>query len=191
MGQFRSGGCSERCWLRRLHFVVHSVLLGGALVGSRALAQATPAALEYEVKAAYLLNFTRYVEWPSAAFTGPDAPMTICVVGRDPFGGMLDRMVEGRSVQGHDLQVKRVAAIGGATGCHVAYLRYADLATLRGRPVLTIGDDEGFAGKGGVIGFVPVEETVRFEINLNAARAHGLQISSRMLALAPRVYGRE
>jgi hypothetical protein len=140
-----------------------------------------PSAREYEVKAAYLLNFTRYVAWPNDAFLSPDEPLTICIIGQDPFGSALDRLLDGRRTQGRSLRVRRINKLHEAVaGCQVAYGNEFDPALFNGRAVLTVGDDGGFAARGGVIGFVPVDETVRFEINVDAARANRLQISSRM-----------
>jgi hypothetical protein len=99
-------------------------------------------------------------------------------------------------VQGREVVVRRIAGAPPAADCQVAYLgRGADrrrvLPAWRGRPVLVVGDGDGFAADGGTVGFVIVDGTVRFEVNLAAARADGLQISSRVLALATRVYGEE
>lgn len=165
-----------------------------ALTGRRAWAQGGPAAPEREVKAAYLLNFTRYVEWPPSAFQQPDSPITICVVGADPFGSVLDQTVDHRRVQGRTVRVQRIKAADTKSECHVVFLASAGrdlsraLKVWRGRPVLLVGNGSGFVARGGTIAFVLADETVRFEINAEAARASGLQISSRVMALATRVH---
>jgi hypothetical protein len=103
---------------------------------------------------------------------------------------VLERLLEGRRMQGRSLRVRHLNDLPEVlAGCHVAFGNEVDPRLFKGHSVLTVGDREGFAANGGVIGFVPVDETVRFEINVDAARANRLQISSRMLALAPRVYG--
>jgi hypothetical protein len=172
------------------------VALGLTVGGSRALAQRPDAAPEYEIKAAYLLNFTRYVEWPPRAFTAAGATFTICVLGDDPFGRTLDEAVRGREAQGRPIQVARLGSHASLDGCHIAFLSDGAGALLEresadGAPVLLVGDGKDFAASGGVIGFVVEEQTVRFQINVDAARARGIRISSRVMTLAVQVYGGE
>ena len=157
-------------------------------------AQAAPGPLEYRVKAAYLLNFARYVQWPPSAFADPESPINVCVLGRDPFGRVLEETFEGRRVNTRPFRVLRPGR-PAAELCHVAFVgeataavREAWLGVLREEATLTVGDGSDFARRGGMIGFVPIEETVRFEINVDAVEAGGLQISSRVLALATRIY---
>lgn len=168
-------------------------LLCSVAAGRPARAQETAAELEYRVKAAYLLNFTRYTEWPQAALAGPKAPLTVCVVGHDPFGTILDQTLESRRPSGPALRILRPARPGGAT-CHVAFIGAtttpileAWLTAFATEPTLTVGEGEGFAMAGGMIGFVIVDETVRFEINTESVRAGGLRLSSRLLTLATRL----
>jgi hypothetical protein len=153
------------------------------------------ASLEYRVKAAYLLNFTRYVEWPTSA--APDGRLSICVMGTDPFGSILDATVAGRTVQGRPLEVRRVQTAPDADGCEVVFVSRetwrrnpGSLKTLGNAGSLTVGESEQFARRGGVIGFVILDETVRFVINDDARDRAGLRISSRMLSLAAAIYGR-
>ena len=152
--------------------------------------------LEYRVKAAYLLNFTRYVEWPPSAAV--DSQLSICVLGADPFGRILDVTVAGRTVQGRSLQVRRIQSASEASGCEVVFVSRetwrrnpASLKVLGGTGALTVGESEQFARGGGVIGFVIVDETVRFVVNDAARDRAGLRISSRMLSLAAAIYGRD
>jgi hypothetical protein len=175
-----------------------AVVLGCAVImGGHAVAQAMPGALEYQVKAAYLLNFTRYVDWPPSVFADTDAPLTLCVVGRDPFGEVLERTIAGRHTAGRPLRILRPDRPAGDV-CHVTFFgettpptREAWIAALEHEPTLTVGDGGDFARSGGMIGFVIRGETVRFEINVEAVRSAGLQISSRVLTLATRLYERE
>jgi hypothetical protein len=152
--------------------------------------------LEYQVKAAYLLNFTRYVEWPSQAFESPDAPVRLCVLGRDPFGSVLDATLRGRTTNGRSLDVRRIQRSTEAAGCHLVFISRETWGTrrelpraLQSRGVLTVGESDEFAQEGGVIGFVIKDETVRFVVNADARDRAGLRISSRMLSLAAAVYG--
>jgi hypothetical protein len=151
--------------------------------------------LEYRVKAAYLLNFTRYVEWPTSAAS--DSRLSICVMGADPFGRILDATVTGRTVQGRPLEVRRVQSAAEAIGCEVVFVSNetwrnnpGSLRALSSAGSLTVGESEQFARRGGVIGFVIRDETVRFVVNDQARDRAGLRISSRMLSLAAEIYGR-
>jgi hypothetical protein len=151
--------------------------------------------LEYRVKAAYLLNFTRYVEWPTS--TAADTALSICVLGADPFGKVLDATIAGRTAQGRTLRVRRVQTASEATGCEVVFVSHEtwrrnpqSVQALSSAGSLTVGDSEQFARGGGVIGFVILDETVRFVINDDARDRAGLRISSRMLSLAAAIYGR-
>jgi hypothetical protein len=152
--------------------------------------------LEYRVKAAYLLNFTRYVEWPTPP--APNTRLSICVMGTDPFGRILDATVAGRTVQGRPLEVRRVQSAPEARGCEVVFVggemwRHdsESLKALANAGSLTVGESEQFARSGGVIGLVIRDETVRFVINDTARDRAGLRISSRMLSLAVAIYDRE
>lgn len=151
--------------------------------------------LEYQVKAAYLLNFTRYVEWPREAFKAPGAPVTLCVLGRDPFGSILDATVLGKTSGGRPLSVRRIRKDAEASGCHLVFIsretwrNQRELSRkLSSTGLLTVGESDEFAQEGGVIGFVIQNETVRFVINAEAGDRAGLRISSRMLSLAAAVY---
>jgi hypothetical protein len=150
-----------------------------------------------EVKAAYLLNFTRYVDWPAAAFADADAPVNLCVLGESEFGGILRRTVQGRHSRGRPVRVLEPDAPAQATDCHIAFVAgqphevRAWLAALRRSPTLTVGDGPDFLGRGGMVAFLNIEETIRFQIDAAAVRRAGLQISSRVLALATRVTGEE
>jgi hypothetical protein len=171
---------------------VRAVLLAGSAVlgmATRVSAQTEVASLEYQVKAAYLLNFTRYVEWPRPL--PPDASLVLCIMGDDPFGPALDQALAGRRSQGRAISLQRVRNERGAQGCHLVFLadgawsrRRALIDNLTGSGILTVGDSDQFARSGGVIGFVISNETVRFVVNLNAMERSGLRISSRMLSLA-------
>ena len=150
--------------------------------------------LEYRVKAAYLLNFTRYVEWPAPA---ADDMLNICVLGADPFGKILDATIAGRTAHGRPLRARRLQTAAEATGCEVVFVSSEtwrrspeSLKALDRAGSLTVGESEQFARRGGVIGFVIVDETVRFVVNDEARDRAGLRISSRMLSLAAAIYGR-
>jgi hypothetical protein len=143
---------------------------------------------EYQVKAAFLLNFTKFVEWPAAAFASPDAPLSICILGEDPFGETLDKTVEGEATNGHKIIVQRIRHVSHPS-CHVIFVVREEKETAKAlasiRPgVLTVGDGDGFLREGGMIRFVLENRRVRFDVNPAAAAKAGLQISSKLLNVA-------
>jgi YfiR/HmsC-like len=145
---------------------------------------------EYEIKAAFLYNFTRFVAWPARAFSGPDAPLAIGVLGDDPFGPALEATIRGEVVRRHPLVVRRSGRIGDLVGCQLIFVSRSEsgrlgpiFAALDHRPALTVSDIAGFASRGGVICFYLKGDRVRFMINPAAADRAGLKISSQLLSL--------
>ena len=185
--------------LASLATIAASLGLAGLLASQASTPTGTVArgiSLEYQVKAAYLLNFTRYVDWPSESYGAPGAPLTVCVLGRDPFGEILDATMQGKTTHGRPVSVRRIQSSGGASGCHLVFVSQETwqnqrqlLEGLETKGILTVGETDEFAQRGGVIGFVIQEETVRFVVNTDARDRAGLRISSRMLSLAAAVYG--
>jgi hypothetical protein len=151
---------------------------------------AASATLEYDVKAAFLLNFTKFVEWPTSTFSASEAPLTICILGDDPFGRAIDQIVEGESVNGHKIAVERIRT-DQQKSCQVVYARaYGTIPptfSALGSAVLTVGEGDEFIHQGGVIGFVLDNRHVRFDINLKAAANAGLKLSSKLLSVAKSV----
>lgn len=152
---------------------------------------------EYEFKAAMLLNFVRFTDWPAEAFASEQAPFVIGVVGKDPFGAVLDNTFSGKSVKGRSFVVKRLTADQNLKSCHLLFVpatekrRQRDLLDkLRGAPVLTVGETYDFRDHAGAVQFVLKDNTVGFNINLNAAKAGRLHISSNVLRQADGVWGR-
>ena len=150
--------------------------------------------IEYKVKAAYLLNFTRYVEWPQEAFFGPDEPLVIGVLGMSAFVETLEKTIKGRKSHGRNLEIRRLKNPDDVKGLHVLFISRSQqkylkrlLTKLQGKPVLTVGESKNFLEQGGGINLVLVEETVRFEVNLAVTERSGLKVSSRMLNLAKSV----
>lgn len=157
-------------------------------------AQTKNRSLEYEVKAAFLFNFTKFVDWPSTAFASPDAPITICIVGSDPFGAILDQTVEGETVSDHEIQVRRGLQGDELRSCHILFISGSEreqcariFSSLHGSSVLTVSDLSGFVDAGGMIEFVLESGKVQFEINAVAAETAGLKLSSRLLRVAKEV----
>src|SRR5215813_7927862 len=126
---------------------------------------------EYQVKAAFLFQFTRYVEWPADTFPNPAAPFRMCIVGIDPFGGVLDDLVSGERVGDHDILIARLKEREGLRSCHLVFVPDSEaanagriLARLQGAPILSVGESPRFAQQGGIIGFYFEGKNARFEI---------------------------
>jgi hypothetical protein len=145
--------------------------------------------LEYRVKAAFLYNFARFVTWPERE--GTAAPVIIGILGRDPFGNVLESTIAGKTVSGRPFLVRRLQTVEEAANCQLVFVSSSERRTvaevieaLDGQPVLTIGEAEGFVERGGMIGFVIEDQAVRIDVNLDAAQAAGLQLSSQLLRVA-------
>lgn len=167
-----------------------SLAMALAVAATPARAQLAPAR-EYEIKAGFLFNFAKFVDWPAEAFDTGSAPMRLVVIGRDPFDGALERLVAGKLVHGHPVAVAYVAGASQVTGAHIAFIAGAkdvNLATLlpalTRTATLTVSDIDRFAEQGGVIGLVAEGSSIRFVINRGAAARARLQVSSRLLSLA-------
>lgn len=149
---------------------------------------------EGPVKAAFLFNFARYVEWPPTVFANESATIRLCVMGGSSFDEVVSASVSGRSVGSRPVAVEKVASLDGADGCHLLFIEAGveapgPLVSERlGRlAIFTISDQPGFAAGGGIANFILVDQKIRFEINPSAARRAGLKISSSLLRLAKRV----
>ncbi len=147
--------------------------------------------LEYKVKAAFLYNFAKFVDWPAGAFADAKSPFNLCVLGEDPFGSALDQTVAGDSIGGRPIAVQRGAHLSELKGCHILFVsrseegRQRDIfAALHNGPVLTVGDSGSFLDAGGMIDFVIEGGKLRFEINRGAVDRSPLKISSKLLRLA-------
>ena len=151
----------------------------------------TAGAPEYAVKAAYLYNFAKFTEWPN---TEQPAGLTVCVYGKDPFGGFLDEAVRGKQAHGLPVLIRRLpAGDEHMDGCQVLFLSgtariESALKRLQGQSILTVGDSDGFSELGGMIAQIMDHGSVRFDINLAAIAAARLQISSRLIEIG-RVVG--
>ena len=145
---------------------------------------------EYEVKAAYLYNFARFVEWPDNVSPDPNGSLVIAILGRDPFGREIDRFIEGKTVNGRRLVIKRFSSLEAYEQCHILFVSSSErrnltriLAAVRNSSVLTVSEIDRFAQIGGIINFITIENSIRFEINQAAAERVGLKISYKLLSL--------
>jgi hypothetical protein len=167
------------------------VLLLSFLVNARAPANPENKPTQYEVEAAYLFNFGKFVGWPS---THASAPFVICVLGDDPFGPILDRTIAGETFDGRSVQDKRIAHPQDATACSILYISSSEsarltkiLSAIQEAPVLTVSDIPDFVQQGGMIQFVLRDGSVRFAVNLAPTQRNGLMMSSELLKVAVQV----
>lgn len=178
--------------------VAKSILLCLAIAGlGLRIATAAPAASEYEVKAAFLYNFIKFVEWPPKAFPNRNSPLIIGVLGDDPFFSpsakinYLDQTVDGKTINDRNIVVQRSNRLADLKNCQLLFISKSErnrikdtLANLSGMNILVVGETENFCQQGGAINFVMQSEKVRFEINVGAAEKAGLKISSKLLNVA-------
>jgi len=150
-------------------------------------AEATPSR-ENQVKAVFLFNFAQFVEWPTQAFAAAQTPLVIGVLGEDPFGAFLDETVRDEKVNNRPLAIQRYRRVEEIQTCHVLFISGSETArleqileNLRGRNILTVGGAEDFATRGVMIGFATEKNKTRLKINVKAAKAASLTISSKLL----------
>ena len=148
---------------------------------------------EYQIKAAFLFNFAKFVEWPPAAFAEATSPMVIGVLGENPFRDDLERTIQGKTINNRPLVIKEFRSPAEATNCHVLFISTSEkqrlpeiLKSLHGTSVLTVGETDRFIETGGMINFVAEGNKIRFQINEVAAKSAGLKTSSKLLNLASR-----
>jgi hypothetical protein len=183
--------CLRRARVKKFLVRVARVCMAAALIINFAVAQRpaperTPG--EYEVKAAFLLNFVKFIEWPTQDRSA--GTFSICVVGNDPFGSVLDRAVQGEAIDGRPIAVERVRR--WQSSCRVLFVSSAEPDASKvlagvGSGVLTVGEEERFLREGGMIAFVVEEHRVRFDVNAKSVQSGSLRISSRMLSVARKV----
>jgi len=153
-------------------------------------------ASEYEVKAAYLYNFGRFVEWPTDVPSSHVDEFPICVLGEDPFGPALDLTISGEKIGGKSVVARRISEIETASTCRVLFVsssedkRIKEILAAAGKlSILTVSDLPRFVEKGGMVQFILANRTVRFTINLDAAQQARLNLSSQLLKVAVEVKG--
>lgn len=164
------------------------VLVAGVSPGARA---APSERGEYAVKAAFLLNFAKFIDWPARAFAGPDGPLTVCVLGADPFGSVLDETLQEERIGGLRLVAARIPTAADVGRCHIVYVSVSEqgmyaqhLERMDRRRILTVGDSPGFIAAGGHLRFYLDDNRVRFAVNPDAVAGAEFQVSSQMMRLA-------
>lgn len=160
-----------------------TLLPGNKAVSSSALT-------EDQVKAAYIYNFAKFVQWPESAFAGPDAPLKICIADSDSLFEAMESMKD-KTIQGRPLKISTYSSNSSAPECHILFIGQQgrkDAWNKRERKiipnVLTIADFKSFTSQGGIIEFIPENTKIRFAVNLNSANRAGLKLSSNLLKLA-------
>jgi hypothetical protein len=192
----RSGRAASSCKLQagpNVHFVIWMIFIAWFGTFRQSAAQDT-APSEFQVKAACIYNFTKFVEWPPEAFPPErSSPFVIGVLGDDPFNGELQRAVQNKDVGGRGFVVRHLRNVGEAKSCHILFISRSErksmgdiLAVISILPILTISETERFVQSGGIINFLVEQNKVRFEINAEAAKKAGLKISSKLLNLGRR-----
>lgn len=188
MNERMGAGQITRRWLR-LSCALLGLLLGVATVPAQTLS-------EYDVEAAYLYNFGKFVRWPTDALAGADS-FDICVLGQDPFGGKLEQLIANEKMDGRPIRKRVIAHASQAAGCAIVYISESEaanvekaVATLNGKGALLVSGLPHFGEDGGAIQFLVEENRVRFEVNLNALQKNRLTVSSELLKVARNVTGK-
>jgi hypothetical protein len=147
--------------------------------------------VEYPVKLAFLYNFAKFVEWPADSYSSPGAPLSICIVGHDPFGSDIEGELQTRKAWGHPVRVLALGPAETLSACHMVFIPITEkdqagkvVRSLKGSSTLTVGETEGFAAMGGVINLTVEKSEVHFEVNRLAADGAHLKISAKLLSLA-------
>jgi hypothetical protein len=160
-----------------------------ALVAPRAWSQ-DGKPTEYQVKAAYLYNFAKFVEWPAATFSGPSAPVIFGILGVDPFGKNIDALM-GKTINGRNILVRRYHSLAEIQKCHVLFISASEhwhlgliLKSLSHSGMLLVSDMDSFASHGGMIGFIVTGRTIGFEVNVDAVTRAGITLHSRLMSMA-------
>jgi len=149
---------------------------------------------EYAVKAAFIYKFTKFVDWPAQAFADPKEPFSICVLGKDPFGNVLDQIFSGKTVNGREPVVKRSNSVEELKRCHILFISSSEkkrlariIEVIKFAGILTIGDMDQFAESGGIIGLNEQDKKINIEINVDAVKRSDLKISSKLLIIGKTV----
>lgn len=183
-------------WGRKLWGAVSpAVSLAFAMLAASSLKlpAETPVFKEYQIKAAFLYNFTQFVYWPTNAFPESTASLVIGILGNDPFGSTIDDLVRGEKVNGHPLTVARYHQISEVAerDCHILFICQSEAArideilrAMKNRSILTVGETEGFAKNGGMIRLITERSKTRLRINAEAAKEGNLLLSAKLLKLA-------
>lgn len=173
-----------------------AVLVTAALLHTARTAVRAAEVTEGDVKAAFVYNLAKFVQWPPEVLAD-DGALRLCILGRDPFGPAMSRVIDAAGPHDRKLVARRIGGIPTGHSCHILFISSSEserlgaiLDQVRGNGVLTVGDTVGYAHRGVVINLIVVDEKVRFDVNIEAARQAGLKVSSKLLKLASIVRGK-
>ncbi|HXX19525.1 MAG TPA: YfiR family protein [Candidatus Acidoferrum sp.] len=176
----------------------HVALLVMILLAAASARAQESAPTEYQLKAAFLYNFAKFIDWPRSSFVSDQSPFAICILGVDPFGAAIDDTLRGKAIRERPVVVQRAKDAADVRHCQIVFISASEktrlseiLAALQGANTLIVGDTDRFADSGGTIQFMLEQNHVRFAINTDAAESAGLRISSRLLALSKIVHSSE
>lgn len=169
---------------------VSGVILAGLLAAGSLRPQEAPT-VEYQVKAAFLYNFAKFIEWPTETFPSDKSPITFCVFGHDPFGNALEEALRGKTLNNREFLTRRPKDYPEMKTCQLVFVSGQEdkhlpeiLSSLKSASVLVVGESDDFAERGGTVQFFLENNKLRFAVNVDAAKRAHLQISSKLLALA-------
>lgn len=175
----------------RTVYLILAILAAGVGMTDPATAQPLSSSREYQIKAAMLYHFAQFTEWPPEIFAGEPDTFIVGVLGRDPFGDALDAALQGKTVEGRPVAIRRMTHVDDARGCHLLFISASEkgrmdaiTTKLQDHSVLTVADVEPFTRTGGTIRLFQNKNKIRFEINREAATRAGLKLSSKLLRLA-------
>ena len=181
-----AGHTRRRAWPRPLIVGLLGLVLAG--LGVPAVRAETALSPEYQLKAVFLFNFAQFVEWPAKVFPDPSAPLVIGVLGKDPFGTYLDDLVGGEKIGDRLLVVRRYSRLEDLTNCHILFISRSEARNLdtiftrvKEQSLLTVSDVDTFTRQGGMVRFAMENGKIRLRINVEAAKASNLRISSKVL----------
>jgi hypothetical protein len=183
----------RRAAARVLVWLLVGLFVQGSFSSGRLDLQGASPAPEYHLKAAFLYNFAKFVEWPTVTPGEGEMPFRFGILGSNPFGSDLEEVLKGHQLRGRPLEIRVCRNAEEARACQLVFIGTKEdssasaLRALHGLPVLTVGESDRFKSEGGIITLVMEGDKVRFEINLEAARAAGLKIDAQLLRLARKV----
>lgn len=149
---------------------------------------------EYKLKAAFIYNFAKFVEWPDSCYPNAGSPFVIGVLGRNPFGDELAITVRGRKIHGRMIEIRNVRTAAEARGLQILFVsageerNFVAMKDSPGSGVLSVGESVLFAKQGGIINFLLEGNKLRFEINMAAANRSGLKVSAQLQKLASTIH---
>jgi hypothetical protein len=166
-------------------------LLMTVFVGLVNNAGAQPQPSEYDLKAAFLFNFAKFVEWPPEAFAETNSPIVIGILGKNVFGDTLEKIINNRKVNNRGFEFRHFDSTSETTNCQILFVSSSEkndfakiVSALHNASVLTVSEADGFLKAGGMVNFLIEGKNIRFQISDEAAKKARLNISSKLLSLA-------